>query len=201
MIAPAELSGSIDPRIRRTRRLLADALGHLLSEKEFEKISVQDIAEKAAVNRATFYDHYPDKFGLLKCLVGQRFQDVIARRGLRFDACAGATEKVALIVCDFLSELRARGGRRQSHLEMHVQMATIGTIRSMILQGLDDHASPSVGASMRERTATAAAWAITGLANEWAEADSRCTIEDASAAIEALVYPLLAPTLKETHTL
>ncbi len=49
----------LDPRVRRTRHLLHQALGNLLETKEFEKISVQDIAEAATVNRATFYDLSP----------------------------------------------------------------------------------------------------------------------------------------------
>ena len=62
-----ELGGGLDPRIRRTRRLLLHGLGKLLETKEFDKISVQDIAEAATVNRATFDDHYTDKFDLLEC--------------------------------------------------------------------------------------------------------------------------------------
>jgi len=76
---------TVDPRIRRTRLLLQQALGKLLETKEFDKISVQDIAEAATVNRATFYDHYTDKFALLECLVGTRFGELLAARGVRFD--------------------------------------------------------------------------------------------------------------------
>src|SRR5215472_14064182 len=41
-----------DPRQKRTRKLLQDALRELLQEKPFEEILVQDIAEAATVNRA-----------------------------------------------------------------------------------------------------------------------------------------------------
>ncbi|MGD1097474.1 MAG: helix-turn-helix domain-containing protein, partial [Bryobacteraceae bacterium] len=58
--------GFLDPRIRRTRQLFHQALEKLLEKKEFDEISVQDIADAATVNRATFYDHYPDKFALLE---------------------------------------------------------------------------------------------------------------------------------------
>ena len=50
-----------DPRILRSRRMLMDALARLLIKKEFEDISVQEIAEEATLNRATFYLHYPDR--------------------------------------------------------------------------------------------------------------------------------------------
>jgi AcrR family transcriptional regulator len=58
-----------DPRVTRTQNLIRDALKALLSEKSFESISVQDIAERATVNRATFYAHFQDKFALLDALV------------------------------------------------------------------------------------------------------------------------------------
>ena len=57
---------SMDPRIRRTRQLLHRSLENLLKKKEFDKISIQDIAKGATVNRVTFYDHYPDKFALAR---------------------------------------------------------------------------------------------------------------------------------------
>ena len=63
----------MDPRVRRTRQLLQQALDKLLQTKDFENISVQDIAEAATVNRATFYDHFPDKFALLEYSVAASF--------------------------------------------------------------------------------------------------------------------------------
>jgi AcrR family transcriptional regulator len=63
----------IDPRVTRTRRLIRDALTSLLAEKHFESISVQDIAERATVNRATFYAHFSDKFALLDAIVREDF--------------------------------------------------------------------------------------------------------------------------------
>jgi hypothetical protein len=62
----------LDPRIRRTRQLLHDALRRLLEEKEFDKVTIQDITKAATLNRATFYAHYPDKFALLGELIRRR---------------------------------------------------------------------------------------------------------------------------------
>lgn len=58
-------SASPDPRVRRTRQLLQDALRTLVRERGFESITVQDITQQAGVNRATFYLHYEDKNDLL----------------------------------------------------------------------------------------------------------------------------------------
>ncbi|MCQ6563181.1 TetR/AcrR family transcriptional regulator [Paenibacillus mendelii] len=50
-----------DPRVIRTRQLLRQALIDLLEERDLEHISVQDIADRATIKRATFYLHFEDK--------------------------------------------------------------------------------------------------------------------------------------------
>src|ERR1700719_441570 len=117
----------LDPRIRRTRHLLQDALRRLLQEKEFDKISVQDIAEAATLNRATFYDHYPDKFALLECLVGTRFNELLSERGIQFDGgCSAALKAIVLAVCDYLTLIQGPGARP---LEPHMESAILGVVR------------------------------------------------------------------------
>ncbi len=55
----------VDRRIERTRQLLRDALLALVVERDYESISIQDIADRANVNRTTFYLHFRDKDELL----------------------------------------------------------------------------------------------------------------------------------------
>src|ERR1700730_16662402 len=66
-----------DPRVRRTRKLLQDALLDLLAEKSFDAITVQDIAERSTINRATFYAHYVDKYALFSGYVHQWFRQAL----------------------------------------------------------------------------------------------------------------------------
>jgi len=54
-----------DLRVRRTRKLLQQALLEAASEKGFAHVTVRDITERAMVNRTTFYRHYEDKYDLL----------------------------------------------------------------------------------------------------------------------------------------
>lgn len=58
-------SARTDPRIARTRRLLHDALLSLARERDLDTIAVADIADRATINRSTFYQHYQDKETLL----------------------------------------------------------------------------------------------------------------------------------------
>src|ERR1700674_4969500 len=65
-----------DPRIQRSRRMLMESLYRLLTKKEFEDISVQEIADEATLNRATFYLHYADKNALLQAMTESRFRNL-----------------------------------------------------------------------------------------------------------------------------
>jgi AcrR family transcriptional regulator len=51
----------MDRRARRTRDALGDALVNLMQERPFNSITVQDVLDRAAVGRSTFYTHYRDK--------------------------------------------------------------------------------------------------------------------------------------------
>lgn len=170
--------------------MLHEALASLMRTKEFDKISIQDIAEAATLNRATFYDHYSDKFALLECMVGSRFAELLAIRDVRVEDCSGGLRAIALGVCDYLAEASWRGGK--SH-EASVQMAIVGVIRTMMLQGLHDPVRiPNVSA---EVVASAAAWAIYGAANAWIHDPERCSAEAMAVAIDGLVKPVLAAAM------
>lgn len=54
-----------DLRIRRTRKALNEALLTLMEKKSFSKITIQELADEAMINRATFYLHYYDIYDLL----------------------------------------------------------------------------------------------------------------------------------------
>lgn len=60
-----EMSKKLDPRIIRTRHLLRNALMELITERDFDTITVRDITERATLNHATFYLHYKNKEDLL----------------------------------------------------------------------------------------------------------------------------------------
>jgi AcrR family transcriptional regulator len=66
----SELEGkAMDRRIQKSRQIIMDTLIELLGEKDFEKITFGEIAERANVNRGTLYLHFTDKYDLLdKCI-------------------------------------------------------------------------------------------------------------------------------------
>ena len=183
----------MDPRVRRTRQLLQRALEKLLETKAFETLSVQDITDAATLNRATFYDHYTDKFALLECMAAGRFHGLLASRGVKFDGtCASALKAIVLGVCDYLGGLPALECERQRQLEPHLESAIIAVVRTMILQGLERHASGA--AASPEMVATTVSWAIYGGAKEWLRTPDRPPSEQAANTVMMLVTPILSTT-------
>jgi AcrR family transcriptional regulator len=69
----------VDRRILRTRRQLAEAMLSLLLEKNYDAITIQDITERADLNRATFYLHYGAKDDLLVNSLEARFDELVAQ--------------------------------------------------------------------------------------------------------------------------
>ena len=64
---------TVDRRVRKTKKQLRQALMHLMAEKPSRSISVRELAERADINRGTFYIHYKDVGDLL-----QRLEDEMA---------------------------------------------------------------------------------------------------------------------------
>ena len=61
----------VDRRVAKTQELIKKAFLELMNEKKFETITIQDISDRANVNRSTIYLHYLDKYDLLDKLIDQ----------------------------------------------------------------------------------------------------------------------------------
>lgn len=59
----------MDRRIAKSQEAIKKAVIELMSEKNFDDITIQDIADRADVNRGTIYLHYTDKYDLLDRLM------------------------------------------------------------------------------------------------------------------------------------
>lgn len=68
-----------DPRVRKTRRNLQDALVRLILKQGYDNISVQDIATEADAARITFYRHYKDKEELLTDCLNTLYENLTAK--------------------------------------------------------------------------------------------------------------------------
>ncbi len=66
----------MDRRQKRTKEAIFHAFTALLSEKDFERITVGEIIGRADIGRATFYAHFETKDYLLKALCEELFSHI-----------------------------------------------------------------------------------------------------------------------------
>lgn len=67
-----------DRRVRRTRANLHRALIELMVERDYDRISVRDILDRADTGRSTFYAHFRDKDDLLLASSVEYLRDLFA---------------------------------------------------------------------------------------------------------------------------
>src|SRR5215208_8204441 len=152
----------LDPRVKRTRGLILEAFYELLAEKNFEAISVQDVTDKAQINRATFYKHFVDKYALLDHSVSQMFRQEIEKRTL--NACHYTPDNLRnliLAVCEFLSRVHSECAQPHQQFES----LTEGTIKKILFELLSHWLQQTNTKISTDIPATVATWAIYGLAS------------------------------------
>lgn len=66
----------VDRRITKSQEAIKKAVIELMSEKNFDDITIQDISDRANVNRGTIYLHYQDKFDLLDQLIEEHINNL-----------------------------------------------------------------------------------------------------------------------------
>jgi AcrR family transcriptional regulator len=178
-----------DPRIRRTRQLLQGALRKLLQEKSLDEICVHQIAEAATINRATFYDHYADKFALLEAMVAGGFHQLLHDRQIAFDGSGEALKSIIACTCDYLASAHAGSAcKLQTAFQPLMDAALVSAIRRVLLAGLRTRSKSSLS---HEAIASAVSWALYGTVKEWFTTANRPPAEKIVQSVANLVFPLL----------
>lgn len=155
-----------DPRITRTRQLLHNALLELLSEKNFQAITIQDIAERATVNRVTFYAHFQDKFALLEYSIRENFK--LRLRTHLPETTTFTLENLASLiraVCEFLGEMNRVCPPPHGQMEPLMEKQIKAVVYEVLFSWLKDFPSPN----LLEQKAMITTWAIYGAANQWTQ--------------------------------
>jgi AcrR family transcriptional regulator len=156
----------VDPRVRRTRALLGQALSDVLKEKNFQAISVQDITEKAGVNRTTFYLHFQDKFALLEFNISELFRQELEKRTLNI--CQYSPDNLtALIitVAEFIQFTSAHCESRPDDPQFENQIERV--VKNQLQDILQTWAQTVNPTSNPHRVGIAASWALYGLVLDW----------------------------------
>lgn len=87
----------MDRRVLKTRKAIIEAFVGLLEEQDFEQITINDIADRANVNRGTIYLHYADKFDLLDQCIETYLQQLLDACMIESSTTTPVTAKDALL--------------------------------------------------------------------------------------------------------
>jgi AcrR family transcriptional regulator len=184
----------LDPRVKRTRELIQRSFMETIDEKGFNAISVQDITARAGINRATFYAHYTDKYDLLDKAIGEMFRAEIERRML--NVCEFRLENVRMLVitvCEFVGKIHSHNDKEEQYQTL-AEAQIRNQVYALILHWLEKIETIRNCSVSRERAATAASWAIYGLAHQWTHEKRKSSAE----IFADEVMPLVAANLGQT---
>ena len=190
MLSNLKEEEKLDPRVKRTRSLILRSFESLLAEKGFETISVQDVTDRAEINRATFYAHFHDKYELLDYSISQMFKQEIEKRTL--NACHYTPDNLKnliLAVCEFLVKTHSECAQPHQQFES----LTEGTIKNILFELLSYWLKQTGTKISTDIPATVATWAIYGLASHYSHLKKRPALE--KFVDEAL--PLVAVNLEQ----
>ncbi|WP_235948135.1 TetR/AcrR family transcriptional regulator [Paenibacillus glycinis] len=145
------------------------AFNDLLGEKRnIYSISVHDIANRAAVNRATFYAHFEDKFAFLAYWMTEKYQ-LILRTRLPEDAAFSPDNLHVLVqtVFQFLVRFRQYLTPGDKQFEPMLENAMQKELYRLLLQWLQSGPKQRGPQEKLEATALVVSWGIFGSALQW----------------------------------
>lgn len=114
---------NVDLRVLKTKLSIKKALFKLMKEKDFDRITVQDIADESMINRNTFYLHYLDKYDLLEKITEQHLLQFERSLEARVDITTSFTEN------DFKETLKSVFHNIEQNMEFYqIQLNSNGKL-------------------------------------------------------------------------
>ena len=194
----AEVSGTsgcpgapkLDPRVRRTRKLLEDAMRGLLQERSYDEISVSDIAERATVNRATFYAHFLDKQDLAATMMREELEAALIA-SLPGRAAMNEERLVILAAAyfEFVGRTFGRCPKRGDEFAAHVG-PTLQDGLQHFLQVWLEHEPEGLRlfrSGSKDAVITVLSWSLFGAARRWSHVRGRVSAEASAREIVSLL--------------
>lgn len=103
-----EIVENKDIRKIRTRKYIIDAFFEVLKKKSFETIRISDITTKAMVNRATFYNHFADKYELFEVVTKEIIMENVRNQlAETTNFCQNTLTNVFVALTNYHNELYA----------------------------------------------------------------------------------------------
>ena len=197
----SRVGNSSDPRVQRTRQLLLEAFMALVQEKRnIHSISIQEIARRATVNRATFYAHFEDKYALVADWSREKFQRALVQQLPASSTLQRETlHRLILAVFDFMALSRRYSRPSNRQFEALYEMVNQQELYDLLLRWLQQVPSEiPLPVETIETTAQAISWTIFGPATQWSRGDRSISKEVMAHHVLAIVVAGLSPVVTVT---
>jgi len=188
------MDGKIDNRVRQTRAALLRALPALMSERGYERITIQNVIERAKVGRATFYAHFGSKDDLLAGSVGHL-------RTWLIQACRETPDQRMGFTLPLFQHLASHAAMYEKSIarpdevsvERHIRQMLTGLVRDDLAHRRgQSHDASSIDLAVQY--VVGALWSIIVW---WMESGMRLSPEDINTLFQRLAFPGLDLTLGE----
>jgi AcrR family transcriptional regulator len=191
---------SKDRRVQRTHQLLRQAAIDTMNEKGFTAMTIQDITDRANVNRGTFYAHYPDKYALLDELICDQFQALL-KKNLPPEPCWNK-QTLRLLVKVVLEhfEDEYRQCEPSEVIDPLIERATKDALANLLLTWLRQE--QRAGAHFRvpiETIARVVSWSILGAAVHWYQEGIKLSAEQVADDILLIIVEGVARLAPDTR--
>jgi AcrR family transcriptional regulator len=183
----------VDPRVKRTRELLVRAFNELVAEKGHTGLTVQEIAERATINRATFYAHFTDQYELFDYVISEAFREELQRRLPDSSELSEENLKALILAaCAYLAGLNTACSRTDQQFRPLIEARVQGELYELLLGWIEASPEKASGRQVsREVRASVVSWAIFGAALDWSRnGAARSSDEAADQVLSAIVEGL-----------
>ena len=187
-----------DRRSKRTRQLVNSAMLELLSEKDYEAITVQDILERAGIGRTTFYSHYYDKEDVHASMLEQMLEGMHQQLSLKQDG-QGIVPSLDLFqhIQQQPKHFRAiAGGQSGERLWEGMQTMLRKIIEQALVAASENASSPSIPLSV---TAIYLSGAFLNLLKWWLKSGMPYSPEEMDQFFRQLALPGVWATLQSKN--
>lgn len=195
MIGNADLvpgAAQMDRRVRRSRAAIRAAFLDLLMEKEYALITVKELAERADVNRKTFYTHYSsldDVLAEVEAIFAAELERALDQANF-YAADADrdrVLESVEATVMRYYDVLRRLAGARSlEYIRRRVEHTTCEVIERKLAQ------YPLVSEALRPYAAQQLASGVVAAFIVWMNADAPVSFRELAAMSEQMIFHGLA---------
>ncbi len=170
----------MDARIARTRASLQDALLQLARERSLDGITVADIADRAGVNRSSFYQHYSDK----DLLLADALDAAVDEPAQRLARLTGPVSTPPADLLAYLQHIEQNAALYARVLGDHGSALVTARVREHIervaLEGIRRADAPAFGGIPLEVVAAGITGSALGVVRAWLERDPRPPAETAA---------------------